>query len=408
MLRQSIRRVVSLIGLLVAGTGFSASIAQSDSFRATVASERVVPEGSPVYARIRAALPAGNYLLSAKSRAITVKAQVVRDRGESFLAFLTPVLKPGETLVFEGSPDPKPTAGVSIESEGRNLRISIEGAPFSRLVVDDGPKPYLYPLIGPSGLETTRAFPMRRVPGEDRDHPHQRSFWFTHGSVNGVDFWSEIPGHGSIRETSRPTVVSGSVVGLIRSTHDWLGPDGKKICEDDRLIRVYATKRVRILDYDVELSAGDAPATFGDTKEGTFGLRVASSMDASRKPGGKLTNAEGLVDASLWGKPSAWVDYVGPVAGKTIGAAIFDRPDGFRHPTTWHARPYGLFAANPFGWRDFGQKRSGAYTLKPGRPIAFHYRVYLHDGDTASAGLPQAYDAFAHPPKVELTIKPPK
>ena len=196
---------------------------------------------------------------------------------------------------------------------------------------------------------------MKKVEGEDKDHPHQRSLWFTHGKVNGVDFWSEMKGHGSIKETAKKTVAGGAAVGLIRTTDDWIGPDGRKVCEDERVVRFYDTAKARVFDFDITLKATDGPVTFGDTKEGMFGVRVASSMDVNKKEGGKITNAEGLTDDKAWGKPSPWVDYTGPVEGETLGIAILNHPESFRHPTTWHVRTYGLFAANPFGWHDFGQ-----------------------------------------------------
>ena len=117
-----------------------------------------------------------------------------------------------------------------------------------------------------------------------------------------------------------------------------------------------------------------------------FGLRVASSMDVNKKHGGRITNAEGLTDDRAWGKASPWVDYTGPVEGKTVGIAILNHPRSFRYPTTWHVRTYGLFAANPFGWQDFGLGRSGEHTLPAGESIRFGYRVILHEGDTGVGG----------------------
>ena len=100
---------------------------------------------------------------------------------------------------------------------------------------------------------------MEDVEGEDRDHPHQRSFWFTHGDVNGFDFWASDPLNrpnpkfGTIEETGRPTVVDGPVVGIIRTTDDWLGPDGKILCTDDRDWRTYDTEGARVIDLDVTI-----------------------------------------------------------------------------------------------------------------------------------------------------------
>ena len=241
---------------------------------------------------------------------------------------------------------------------------------------------------------------MKKVAGETQDHNHQRSFWFTHGSVNGYDFWASDPlnppktNYGTIKETAKKKLVAGPVLGRIRTTDDWLGPDGKRVCEDERVVTIYNTPTARVLDFDITIKAGDGPVTFGDTKEGMFGLRVASSMDVAgnkktKTPGkGKITNAEGIHDTDAWGKASPWVDYVGPVEGETVGVAILNHPDSFRYPTTWHVRDYGLFAANPFGWHDFGMKKSGEYTIPAGESIRFRYRVVFHKGDTASANIP--------------------
>ena len=133
------------------------------------------------------------------------------------------------------------------------------------------------------------------------------------------------------------------------------------------MLTFYRTEGSRIIDFEITLKATDGPVTFGDTKEGMFGLRVASSMDVNKKKGGKITNAEGLTDDQAWGKASPWVDYTGPVEGKTVGIAILNHPRSFRYPTTWHVRTYGLFAANPFGWHDFGLGEVGEYTLPGGR-----------------------------------------
>ena len=186
------------------------------------------------------------------------------------------------------------------------------------------------------------------------------------------------------------------------TTDDWLGPNGKVVCSDERVVKFHASDKTRIVDFDITIKASNGPITFGDTKEGMFGLRVASSMDVDAKKGGKITNADGLTDAAAWGKPATWVDYTGPVEGETVGIAILNHPSSFRHPTTWHVRTYGLFAANPFGWHDFGMKTSGDHTIPAGESIRFGYRVILHTGDTASANLPAAYAGYIKPPSVEI------
>jgi len=334
-------------------------------------------------------------------------ASILRDGGETYLAaVLEAVPASGEVRYrLEATPTGPGdrAAGIRVVAEGDDVAVRLDGALFTTYRARTGPKPFYYPLVGPTGRPITRSFPMADVPGEKRDHPHQRSLWLTHGKVNGIDFWSEIPGHGSIRETSRSIVDGAPAAGRIRTTDDWLGPDGKVVCNDERVVTFYATATGRVIDFDATVRADHGPVVFGDTKEGMFGVRVATSMDVASKGGGRITNSDGLTDEAAWGKPATWVDYSGPVDGETVGVAILNRPGSFRHPTTWHVRPYGLFAANPFGWHDFGKKESGDHAIPAGESIRFGYRVILHRGGVGAAGLPAAYDAYARPPRVEVT-----
>ena len=346
-----------------------------------------------------ASMPDGDQVLTPGQGAPAARANVFQDRGMSYLGMVVESIPAAGTLSYESRVKTVPR-GVELVEQGRRVEVRVDGRPLTTYIPDDGPKPYYFPLIGPSGRAMTRSFPMKLVAGEKLDHPHHRSLWFTHGSVNKVDFWSEMPGHGTIRETSRPTLVSGSAIGVIRTTDDWIGPDGKKVCEDERVVRFYATTRTRVIDFEVTLKATAGPVTFGDTKEGMFGLRVPTSMDVTSKLGGRIVNAEGVADKAAWGLASPWVDYSGPVAGKTVGISILDHPSSFRHPTTWHVRDYGLFAANPFGWHDFGKPTRGDHTLPAGESIRFAYRIVLHDGDALAADVAETARSYDSPPHV--------
>jgi hypothetical protein len=400
------RVALPLIGLLV-----NAGHAPAASWRVTFRGHDADLGETPVVAEITTDVPAGDYALNPEGGGPSLHANVFVDGGKTYLGtVLNRVSGQGATR-FSMTPQVKSDrarSGVEIRKNGANLEVLADGNPWTVYVSDDGPKPYYFPVIGPNGAAMTRAYPMKNEPGETRDHPHQRSLWFTHGNVNGVDFWAADPVNkpnprfGSIKETSRPTIASGAAVGTIRTTDDWLGPDGKKACEDERVIRFFNTTKGRVFDFDINIKATSGPVTFGDTKEGMFGFRVASSMDVSKKKGGKITNAEGINDDAAWGKASPWVDYTGPVAGKTVGIAVLNHPDSFRYPTTWHVRTYGLFAANPFGWHDFGQKERGDYTIPAGGSIRFRYRAILHEGDTTSANIPEAFRSYAEPPSIEI------
>jgi hypothetical protein len=388
-----------------------ATTSLAESWRLTVEGRGTGRYDTPVVTELKTSMPAGNYAIQTSKGGKPLSAQVFEDQGKKHLGVILP---PGSgstresyTLVRNEKSELVPQA-VELRRAGPNIDVLVGGQLLTTYHTDFPFKPFYYPLVGPTGLEVTRAFPMKLVEGEKRDHPHQRSFWFTHGNVNGYDFWASDPLNrsnpkfGMIKETAQKTLVSGQALALIRTTDDWLGPDGTKVCSDERVFRFYNTGGVRILDADVTVQASNGPVTFGDTKEGMFGVRVASSMDVNRKTGGKITNAEGLTDEAAWGKPSAWVDYTGLVQDQTLGIAILNRPDSFRAPTTWHVRTYGLFAANPFGYHDYGQKESGAHTIPAGSSITFHYRMILHSGPTAEADLPAALQAYAEPPTITV------
>jgi hypothetical protein len=362
---------------------------------------------TPFVVEAPSSLPAGAYLVDIPGSSRAVSLQVFSDAGTQRLGCVLPAGRVDGS--FPIRPQPPASADRSHQVlliPGQNkVVIELDGALFSEYRTDVGAKPFLFPLIGPTGASYSRAFPMQRVAGEDHDHPHQRSFWFTHGNVNQIDFWSEEGRHGTIREGSRKAMISGPVLGRLRTTDDWIGPDGQKVCQDERVLTVYRVPEKRILDFEITIQAVAGAVTFGDTKEGMFGIRVASSMDVIKKAGGRIVSAQGLTDERAWGQPAPWVDYTGPVEGKLVGVAILNHPRSFRYPTAWHVRTYGLFAANPFGWHDFGLGKTGRFTLAAGQQLWFGYRVILHEQDTQSARIAAAFDAFASAPQVEVTSR---
>ncbi len=273
----------------------------------------------------------------------------------------------------------------------------------ARYVIDSNGKPIIFPLVDPAGHHLTRNFPMKdALPSEKQDHDHHRSFWLTHGDVNGVDFWLDDDHCGKIvhRSGTAATRDDGSVV--IQTENDWNGPDGKRILSDVRRFTFHDVGDRRIVDCDFLLKATDGDVNFGDTKEGSFGLRVAGTMKVDAKQGGKITNAEGEHGKEAWGKKSAWVDYSGPVDGDMVGITIHDHPESFGYPCRWHVRTYGLFAANPFGVYHFvGGDKTDGVVLKAGDEMRLSYRVVLHPGDLdagQAAADSKAYAAESRPP----------
>ncbi len=294
------------------------------------------------------------------------------------------------------------SAEITAERSASGAVVKIDGQLFTEYLVHSGTKPILWPIIGPTGKTMTRDYPMRDRPGEVKDHSHQRSLWFAHGNVNGVNFWAEPQSAptsknlGSIQHVKFLNVAGGKPA-VIVAQNDWLGPDGKKVCEDQRTLRFDTDGDARWIDFDITVKATDGPATFGDDKEGTFGVRVAQTISVDAKQGGKIVNSRQQIDGAAWGQTAPWVDYHGPVDGQTVGIAIFNHPSSFRFPTYWHVRTYGLFAANPFGVREFtnGKMTGGAHMLSPGQCMTLRYRVFLHRGNEQTGKVAEAFAVYS-------------
>jgi hypothetical protein len=295
------------------------------------------------------------------------------------------------------SGQPGSSAGVQITQLPDRLRIEVGGQLFSEYFYQNVSRPYLYPLLGPTGLRMTRHWPMEVAPGEEHDHPHHRSFWYAHGDMNGQDFWSESAKAGKTVHEKFTEIKSGRDAGVIKSLNKLVALDGKVVATDERTLRVYNRPGERLFDYDITIHASHGDLTMGDTKEGSMALRLAETMRLKGKVGqGHIVNSEGVRDADTWGKRAKWVDYYGSVSGQTVGVAIFDHPKNPRHPTWWHVRDYGLFAANPFGLHDFEKKPVGAgnLKLKAGESVTFRYRFYIHPGDEKAGRVAERFQEY--------------
>jgi hypothetical protein len=292
-------------------------------------------------------------------------------------------------------------AEVKLTKEADRIDIAVDGKPFTTFFFGpDTMKPYLHPLRAADGTIVTRRYPMEQVEGEARDHPHHQGLWFTHGDVNGYDFWGNVkpgPKYGKVVLRKLGKVQSGGKQGSIEADFTWQDPNGKPLLTEHRVMTFHSDPVNRIVDVDLTLTALDQPVKFGDTKEGTFAIRINDKMTEKAK-GGQLVSSTGATGMrNIWGKAFPWVDYSGKIDDKTVGIAILDHPSSLKFPTHWHARDYGLFAANIFGEHDFynDKTRDGSVTLQPGKSMHFRYRVVIHPGTAEDAKIADLYSAWA-------------
>lgn len=298
---------------------------------------------------------------------------------------------------------PAVAADLTVERSDRGAEVRIDGELFAGYLTHSGHLPAVWPIIGPTGKPMTRSWPCGpKVAGEPDDHPHHHSLWFTHGDVNGIDFWTDprrTRQDVQIKHRDFVTAESLGSTAKIVTQNDWIA-NGKKVCEDERTLVFGAEPDVRWIDFTVTITASEEDVAFGNTKEGSFGVRTNGPLTVDSKKGARLVNNREQANGDSWGKFANWIDDYGPVDGEQVGIAILSHPNNFRHPTRWHIRTYGLLAANPFGERDFPNDdasfgKQGTFTLPKGDQLTLRYRVLFHRGGPEEADIAEAYERFA-------------
>ena len=310
----------------------------------------------------------------------------------------------------------------------RRVDVTYNGAPVtSYLWPASLDKPVLYPLTAPDGTVLSRGFPLQPRPGERVDHPHHAGMWFNYGKVNGFDFWNNSTAikpedrvkMGTIRQERIVSSHSGAQTGDLTVEAAWITGRGQELLKEQTHLVFTHRADANIIDRTTTLTALDR-TVFGDDKEGMLGLRVAHFLESANEKGGVFTDAsgratkvddadtkgatgvyltsEGKQGEAAWGTRGRWCLLRGETGGKSYTIAIFDHPGNPGYPTYWHARGYGLFAANPLGDSIFDPKATPHnFTLDKGEKATFQYRVVLADGSMTAANANREADAYAAP-----------
>lgn len=276
------------------------------------------------------------------------------------------------------------------------IPVALGGAAFATVHVAATPRPYVFPLRAPDGTPVTRAYPMGEVEGESRDHPHHQSLWFAHGDVNGFDFWhgSERAERMELEGEAEYSEVEGWEV--VRARYRWLVNESTLVATEAREWRFGEEDGARIVDFTTTLTPSGAPLVLGDTKEGSFALRVHPALRVEGEHAtGTLTNSEGAAGRDVWSRRARWIHDVGTIDGRAYGVALLDHPTNLNHPTWWHARTYGLLAANPFGRKAFEGEGSGEHVVALGESLELRYRVLVHGAGWGDAGIEAAWERWA-------------
>ena len=331
-------------------------------------------------------------------------------------------------VVAQGtSPASQPHVTIVRHDAQQRVDVLVDGKPFTSYIYSAKvKKPVLFPLRTATGTIVTRGFPLEPRSGERADHPHQVGAWFTYGDVNGIDFWgysddtpaNEVAQKGTIVHRAITRTADGAGQAELAVTADWVMPDGSTILAEETRFIFRATADSRAIDRVTRWTARDRRVVFGDTKEGAFGIRVARGLEQpSNEPEvftdgsghrttvpkldnagvtGQYRSSEGKVGDDVWGTRAPWVMLTGTVDREPVTLAILDHPTNPGYPTYWHARGYGLFAANPLGQAAFTDgKQRMALTLEPGRSVVFQHRILILSGNASPERVQSEYQQFA-------------
>lgn len=317
---------------------------------------------------------------------------------------------------------------VNNEAE-QKVDVLIDGEIFTSYMYSDKisvlKKTTLFPIVAANGVAITRGFPLDSRPGERVDHPHHIGAWFNYGDVNGLDYWNNSDAISEERKNEMGTIRHDQIIELIEGhakaellvSANWLKPDGEILLKEKTNFSFYSGIDQRIIDRKVTLTALDEPVQFKDNKEGMIAIRVARQLEhPSDKPvtlsdaSGKKTdvpvldntgvtghylNSDGIEGMDVWAKRAKWVSLDGTIDNKDVTVVIFDSPENVGFPTYWHARGYGLFAANPLGQNIFSEgKETLNFSLKTGESVTFEYRILVINGKVDKEVIESEYQNF--------------
>jgi hypothetical protein len=229
-------------------------------------------------------------------------------------------------------------------------------------------RPFLYPVIGPSGRSLTRM----GHPHDPESHSHHNSIWISHNDVNGMSLWSD-RGGGLIRHKQIITFEDGPESASITTANEWVTDQAKVLLSETRKITALPLDNDEwLMIIDLEFRAKEATVTLGKTPFGMIGVRTAKTIGVD-DGGGMIRNSEGGVnEKDVFWKRARWVDYSGPIADDILeGITLFDHPQNPNFPSYFHVRDDGWMGAS----LTFDAPRK----IEPAKPLHLRYGLYVHE-----------------------------
>jgi len=232
------------------------------------------------------------------------------------------------------------------------------------------PRPFFYPLVGPSGAILTRM----GHPGAP-DHDHHRSIWFAHEKVLGINFWTDNT-PARVKQKQWLAYQDGDDEAIMAVRLGWYdGHDPRELLTQELIAAVRPLAEDETL---VELQSTFTPVAesleLGQTNFGFLAVRVAKSI-SKHFGGGELRSSEGATgEPEIFGKPARWVDYSGPIRADANleGITYFDHANNPGYPARWHVREDG--------WMGASFNRTTSYVIRRNQPLVLRHLLHAHRG----------------------------
>lgn len=264
----------------------------------------------------------------------------------------------------------------------------------------DIPRPFLGNVHALNGVQVTRNHPP--VADQDlADHPeYHPGIWMSFGDLSGADYWRN---QATVHTELLGPPKAGEKEGAFTVRNHYLDPQDlqKELAIELCQIRFLVVESGYIILWDSTFSS-DRDMWFGDQEEMGIAFRTATALRADPSTDKGLVSGSGiLLDAAgrkgseaIWGTTANWCDYSGQVNGEPTGIAILCHPGNFR-PSWFHARDYGLLAANPFGRAAFGKGEPSKLVVPAGESLRLRYGILIHDGATdTGTDVARAYKSY--------------
>jgi len=278
-----------------------------------------------------------------------------------------------------------PSSGAKITAEkvGSKIHVTIDGKFFTSYIFSEDEKyPFFYPVNGPvSGGSVTS---MRNAV-----YPHHTSLFFGCDLVNGGNYWQEGLERGRIISVNAQIERQGGDTVVITDECIWSRPGALSPVKDTRRY-IITSPSAAMTQIDVEITMEMLmDVHIRRTNHSLFSARMAADLAVTS--GGTMINAEGAKgEKDTFGKGSAWIDYYGKRGDGVEGLAILQHPSNPWYPSPWFTRDYGFISPTPMYWPENGEETF----LKNGTQLPLRYRVLVHAGTHAEAGIAEAFEKY--------------